>query len=62
MIVSVSVVLLLGVVVVALCRRGGLTAWHAVVCALFGFYLATSAVAPTIRQVVGQLAELIGGH
>ncbi|MGH3992508.1 MAG: hypothetical protein ACRDSN_08585 [Pseudonocardiaceae bacterium] len=62
LIISVSVVLLLGVVVVALCRRGGLKTWHAVVCALFGFYLATSAVAPTVRQVVGELARLIGGH
>ena len=59
--ISVSAVLLLGVVVVALCRRGGLKTWHAVVCTLFGFYLATSEVAPTVRELVGQVARLLRG-
>lgn len=62
LIVSVSAVLLLAVVVIALCRRGGLKTWHAVVCALFGFYLASSAVAPTVRQVAEEIARVIGGQ
>lgn len=61
MILSISAVLLLAVAVLALCRRGGLRTWHAVVCTLFGFYLATSPVAPTIAQLGTQVAELISG-
>ncbi len=59
MVISVSVVLLLGVAVVVLCRWGGLKTWHALVCALFGFYLASSPVAPVTHDVAGEIARLI---
>jgi hypothetical protein len=61
LIISVSVVLLLGVAVVVLCRRCGLKSWHALVCVLFGFYLASTKAGPVIHQVAGLLARLIGG-
>jgi len=60
-VLSISAVVLLGVVVVVLVRRDGLRVWHALVCVLFGFFLATSAVAPVLREVTGQVADLISG-
>lgn len=62
MILSVSIVLLLAVAVAVLCRWAGLRVWHAVVCALFGFYLASSSLAPTIAATVRQLVRLITGR
>jgi hypothetical protein len=62
MVLSVSVVLLLAVTVAVLCRWAGLRAWHAMVCALLGFYLASSPLAPTIAAAVQQLADLVAGR
>jgi hypothetical protein len=59
---SVSIVLLLALAVAVLCRWAGLRASHALVCALFGFYLASSPLAPTIAAAVRQLARLVTGH
>jgi hypothetical protein len=59
---TVSVVVLLAVAVVVLCRWAGLRAWHAVVCALLGFYLASSPLAPAIAAATRQLARLLTGH
>jgi hypothetical protein len=53
MIVSLSAVLLLGALVFLLWRYAGLRPWHGIACALFGFYLASTAAAPAIRD---------GGH
>jgi hypothetical protein len=61
-ILSVSVVVLLAVAVAVLCRWAGLRAWHAVVCVLLGFYLASSPLAPAIATATGQLARLLTGH
>ena len=61
-IVSVSAVLLLGVAVLVLCRFAGLRASHALVCVLFGFYLAASPLAPTISDAVSTVARLVAGH
>lgn len=47
MVVSLSTVLLLGAVVFVLCRYAGLRPWHGAICALFGFYLASTGAAPT---------------
>jgi hypothetical protein len=62
MVVSLSAVLLLGVFVVMLCRYAGLRPWHGVICALLGFTLASSSVAPQIRDagraVVGWLSGI----
>ncbi|MEV0372417.1 hypothetical protein AB0I10_21710 [Streptomyces sp. NPDC050636] len=61
MILSVSGVILLGVVVFLFFRKDGLKVSHALVCALFGFYLAGSAIAPSIKAGGASLANLLGG-
>jgi hypothetical protein len=58
--VSVSAVLLLLAVVFTLVRKGGLKGGHAVVCVLLGFYLASSSLAPTIRDLTTNVARVIG--
>lgn len=62
MILSISAVLLLGVAVLVLCRWAGLKTWHALVCVLFGFYLAGSSLAPAVAAAARQLAGLLTGH
>ena len=62
MILSISAVLLLGVMVLVLCRYAGLRGWHAVVCVLFGFYLAASPLAPTLGAFAETLAGLVTGR
>jgi len=62
LIVSVSAVLLLGVAVWVLCRWAGLKAWHAAVCVLFGFYLASSALAPAIARLATGLARTVAAR
>ncbi|CAL9395183.1 hypothetical protein [Streptomyces griseomycini] len=61
MIVSVSCVVLLGIVVFVLFRKDGLKASHALVAMLFGFYLASTAIAPSIKAGGESLASLLGG-
>ena len=46
-IVSVSLVLLLGLLIVFLVRYTKLRTWHAILCILFGFYVASTRWAPT---------------
>ena len=62
MAVSLSLVVLLGVAVWVMHCYGGLKLWHAVICILFGFYLAATAAAPTIRQLVLSVVNLISGQ
>jgi hypothetical protein len=62
LVLSISAVLLLGVAVLVLCRYAGLRGWHALVCTLFGFYLAASPLAPTIADAADAIARLITGH
>ncbi|SEC21497.1 hypothetical protein SAMN04490357_1462 [Streptomyces misionensis] len=59
MAVSVSAVVLLGIITFQLVKKGGLKAGHAVVCTLFGFYLASSSIAPTVSKAVASLAQMI---
>ncbi|ARX86215.1 hypothetical protein ACFWZT_33565 [Streptomyces alboflavus] len=59
MALSVSVVLLLAIIVVMLVRKQGLKTIHAIVCALLGFYLASSSLAPTIDELSTNLAGVI---
>ncbi|MFZ3470272.1 hypothetical protein ACODT3_25560 [Streptomyces sp. 4.24] len=61
MTVSISAVVLLAVLVILLVKKGGLKAGHAFVCALLGFYLASSSMAPTISEVATNVARLISG-
>ncbi|MFE2426951.1 hypothetical protein ACFXJ5_09380 [Streptomyces sp. NPDC059373] len=60
MAVSVSAVLVLLVIVVMMVRKGGLKTGHAVVCVLLGFYLASSSLAPSIRDLTNNIARAIG--
>ncbi|WP_031226700.1 hypothetical protein [Streptomyces roseochromogenus] len=61
MILSVSGVMLLGVVVFLFFRKDGLKGTHACTSALFGFYLASTGIAPSIKAGGESLASLLGG-
>jgi hypothetical protein len=61
MILSVSGVVILGVVVFLFFRKDGLKFSHALVSALFGFYLAGTAIAPGIKASGASLASMISG-
>ncbi|MFJ8311704.1 MULTISPECIES: hypothetical protein [unclassified Streptomyces] len=60
MAVSVSVVLLLVVLAVIFLRSGGLKLSHAIVCALLGFFLAGTSMAPTIQDGLNATAGVVG--
>jgi hypothetical protein len=57
---SISAVVLLAIVVFLLIKKSGLKAGHAIVCVLFGFYLASSTIAPTINELTTNIAGMIG--
>lgn len=61
MALSISVVVLLAIVVFLLIRKSGLKGGHAVVCMLLGFYLASSTIAPTVRDLTSNVAGMLGG-
>ena len=61
MALSISVVVLLLIVVFLLIKKAGLNAGHALVCILLGFYLASSSIAPTIKEVTNNVAGMIEG-
>ncbi|MDI2128924.1 DUF2304 domain-containing protein [Yinghuangia seranimata] len=61
MAVSISAVLLLGIMAVFLIRKAALRPLHAVVCALLGFYLAGTSLAPSIRDAGTSFAGLVNG-
>lgn len=57
---SLSGVVLLGFFVFLFFRKDGLKLSHFLVCALFGFYLSGTALAPGIEASGASLAELLG--
>ncbi|MEV0370592.1 hypothetical protein AB0I10_12285 [Streptomyces sp. NPDC050636] len=59
MIVSFSAVALLGLTVFLLVKKADLNVGHAIVCVLFGFFLAGSSAAPSIRDGVQGAVQLI---
>jgi hypothetical protein len=61
MILSISGVVLLGVIVFLYFRKDNLKASHAIVATLFGFYLASTGIAPSIEAGGESLASLLGG-
>jgi hypothetical protein len=61
MILSISGVVLLGIIVFLLFKKDGMKFSHFAICALFGFYLAGTAIAPGIKAGGASLASLIGG-
>ncbi|WP_338676745.1 hypothetical protein V1460_30105 [Streptomyces sp. SCSIO 30461] len=60
MALSISFVLLLGIVFVVLLRGGSLKAGPAIVSVLFGFFLASTSLAPDISRLVSGVADTIG--
>lgn len=62
MAVSISLVALLAVAVWLLHRYAGLRLWHGLVCILFGFYLASSSLAPEIRTTVTAVVRALAGQ
>ncbi|WP_221352490.1 hypothetical protein [Streptomyces beigongshangae] len=59
MAISLSVVLLLGIVLVVLIRGGSLKGGPAVVAVLFGFFLASTGMADDIQRFLNSVAETI---
>ncbi len=57
MTVSVPMVVILGAVVFLACRYMGLRVWQAILCLLFGFFIASTAAAPGIRNLVTAIVE-----
>jgi hypothetical protein len=62
MAISISLVLVLAVAVWLLHKYGGLKVWQAVICILFGFYLATTSFAPEIRTTVTAIIHALTGQ
>lgn len=60
--VSVSLVVVLGVAVWLLHRYGGMKIWQGLICILFGFYLATTSLAPQIRSTVTAIIRALTGQ
>ena len=59
MTLTLSVVGVLGVLVILLCRYAGLRILHALACITLGFYLASSSLAGEIAQVTHSLFRLL---
>ncbi|MFD9502661.1 hypothetical protein [Streptomyces sp. NPDC060035] len=61
MAISISLVLLLLILAVIFLRNGGLKVSHAIVCALLGFFLAGTSMAPTIHEGIAATADVVSG-
>lgn len=59
MTVTLSITFALTGVVILLCRYAGLRIWHAAVCIVLGFYLASSSLAPDISSITQSLIRLL---
>ncbi|MFB7335369.1 hypothetical protein FNH09_25545 [Streptomyces adustus] len=59
MAISISAVLLLLILAVIFLRNGGLKISHALICALFGFCLAGTSIAPTISSGITATADMV---
>ena len=59
MTVTLSVVFALSAVVFLLCRYAQLRVWHAAICIVLGFYLASSSFAPDIAQITASLFRML---
>lgn len=57
--ISLSVVLLLAIVLVVMIRGGSIKAGPAIVAALFGFFMASTGMAPSIQRFLNSLADTI---
>ncbi|MGW7574092.1 hypothetical protein [Streptomyces sp. NPDC054765] len=59
MALSLSVVLLLGIILIVLIRGKSIKAGPALVAIMFGFFLASTGMAPSINRFLNSLAETI---
>ncbi|MDF3297536.1 hypothetical protein [Streptomyces tropicalis] len=59
MAISLSVVLLLAIILVVLLRGGSIKAGPAIVAMLFGFFLASTGMAPSISRFLHSIADTI---
>ncbi|MET9917120.1 hypothetical protein ACFV1C_23810 [Streptomyces sp. NPDC059605] len=59
MAISLSVVLLFAIILVVMIRSGSIKPGPAVVAALFGFFLASTGMAPSINRFMNSIAETI---
>ncbi|EFF91035.1 MULTISPECIES: hypothetical protein [Streptomyces] len=59
MAISLSVVLLLAIILVVLLRGGSIKAGPAIVAVLFGFFLASTGMAPSINRFMNSIADTI---
>ncbi|MCB5164359.1 hypothetical protein LG634_05845 [Streptomyces bambusae] len=61
MAISLSVVVLLAVIMVILIRGNHIKPGPAIVATLFGFFLASSSIAPDVNQFLKSLSDTISG-
>jgi hypothetical protein len=59
--VSVPLVAIFGLAGFVAWRYMGLRVWHAVMCLLFGFFLAATNAAPEIRRIVAVIVHSLAG-
>ncbi|MEU3459975.1 hypothetical protein ABZ721_08445 [Streptomyces sp. NPDC006733] len=59
MAISLSVVLLLGVILVVMIRGKSIKVGPAIVAALFGFFIASTSMAPSVNRFLTSLADTI---
>lgn len=59
MAISLSVVVLLAVILVVMIKGGSMKPGPAIVAALFGFFLASTGMAPSISRFMNSLADMI---
>jgi hypothetical protein len=57
--ISLSVVLLLAIILVVLIRGGSIKAGPAIVAVLFGFFLASTNMAPSVNRFLNSIADTI---
>jgi hypothetical protein len=57
--IQLSVVLLFGVILVVMIRGGSMKAGPAIVAVLFGFFLASTGMAPSINRFMNSIADMI---
>jgi hypothetical protein len=57
--ISLSVVVLLAIVLVVMIRSGSIKAGPAIVAALFGFFVASTEMAPSINKFLNSISETI---
>jgi hypothetical protein len=60
--ISISLIALLAIAVWMLYKFAALKLWHGLGCILFGFYLASSSVAPEIRTTVASIIHALTGQ